>query len=293
MIVERSFNTGIVKLNYAEGPPAGPPLVLLHGVPGRWQEFLPLVPNLILQWHVFAIDFRGQGKSGRVPGGYLSKYYVEDVKEFLQQQFDEPTILFGLSAGGMVALGVAAQVPELVRGIIVGDSPIDMNQLVSWMTSERFKYFFNTLKSIAVSSQSLAEIEKELASIPIQINGQAKPIRYADSPGIDFLHIQQLAITLSQMDPRVLEYHAEGRASAFLEGFDLDEILKKIPCPVLLLQGNPASGGMMTDEAVLHVRSIVQNVMHVLIKTAGHDLGLANWEVAPLMRAVTSFLATL
>ena len=95
------------------------------------------------------------------------------------------------------------------------------------------------------------------------------------------------------MDPGVLEYHAEGRAREFLEGFDLDQILACITCPVLLLQGNPSLGGMMTNEVVKHVQSILPNTTHVLIEAAGHGLGLDTWEVSPLIRAVTSFLESL
>jgi pimeloyl-ACP methyl ester carboxylesterase len=90
-----------------------------------------------------------------------------------------------------------------------------------------------------------------------------------------------------------LEYHAEGRASEFLEGFDLDQILARITCPVLFLQGNPSLGGMMTNEVVKHVQIILPNAMHVLIETSGHGLGLDTWEVSPLIRAVTSFLESL
>jgi hypothetical protein len=31
------FATGEVRINYAEGPPSGPPFVLLHGGAARWQ----------------------------------------------------------------------------------------------------------------------------------------------------------------------------------------------------------------------------------------------------------------
>jgi len=68
MFKERTFDTGEVILNYAEGPASGPPLVLLHGFTGRWQGFLPLLPALSLRWHVYAPDYRGHGKSGRVAG---------------------------------------------------------------------------------------------------------------------------------------------------------------------------------------------------------------------------------
>ena len=169
MLKERSFNTGTTEINFAEGPHAGPPLVLLHGLPGRWQEFLPILPTMSLLWHTYALDFRGQGKSGRVPGQYLAKYYVADVEKFLQQQLDEPAILFGESAGGNVALSVAAQRPELVRAIIVGDSPIDMDELIVWMTSEGFQHYFSALRELSGLDHSIAELTRQLADIPIQV----------------------------------------------------------------------------------------------------------------------------
>lgn len=92
------------------------------------------------------------------------------------------------------------------------------------------------------------------------------------------------------MDPDVLEYHAEGLASEFLAGFDLDWILNRITCPVLLLQGNPSLGGMLTGRAVEQVRSHLPNALHIYIESAGHNLGLDTWQVSPLIRAVTSFL---
>jgi pimeloyl-ACP methyl ester carboxylesterase len=293
MLKESLFNTGTVEINFAEGPRSGPPLVLLHGLPGRWQEFLPIMPTLSLLWHTYALDFRGQGKSGRVPGHYLSKYYGVDVEQFLQLQLDGPAMLFGLSAGGAVALAVAAKCPELVRAIVVGDSPIDTDELVAWMTSEGFKYWFSALRELAGRDLSIAELSRRIADIPVRVPEQDGRIRYGDSPGVDAIQIQQLAITLSHMDPGVLEYHAEGRAREFLEGFDLDQILARITCPVLLLQGNPSLGGMMTNEVVKRVQSILPTAMHVFFETADHGLGMDTWEVAPLIRAVTSFLESL
>ncbi len=293
MIEERKFNAGSVELNYAEGPPSGPPLVLLHGLPGRWQEFSAVIPILLLKWHIYALDWRGQGKSGRVQGGYRAKFYIEDVVDFLQKEFDEPAALFGMSAGGLAALGAVEKVPELVRSVIIGDSPIDIQLLINWMMSEEFLYFFSALRYLVEEELSIEELERQIADIPVKVPGEDTNIRYGDRPDINANHIQQLAATLSDLDPGVLEYHAEGRAREFFEGFDLDRILEGIRCPVLLLQGNLSLGGMLTDEAVEHLRSIIPNVRHVYFENAGHDLGLETGETAPLLEAITNFLESL
>jgi len=294
MLKEKTINLGKVELNYAEGPKSGPPILLIHGLPGHWQEFMPIMPTLILQWHVYAIDFRGQGKSGRVSGQYLSKYYVEDTVEFIRSQFDEPVILYGQSAAGVGALSVASQIPKMIKGVILGDSPIDREVLIRWMTSEGFKKHFSELREIAkLKDQSKREIAERIADISVQVPGQDEEIRYGDSPGMDVIRIQQLAIVLADMDPEVLEYHATGRAVEFLEGLDLDNCLGKIKCPVLLLQADPALGGMMTNDGVQHVKSALPNTEHAFFKSVGHDLGLDTWNVAPLLRVIINFLSML
>ena len=70
-------------------------------------------------------------------------------------------------------------------------------------------------------------------------------------------------------------------------------MLAKINCPVLLLQGNPLHGGMMTDALVEYALSTLKAATHVLIEPYGHGLGLSSWEVGPLLRAVSAFLDSL
>ena len=85
-VLERSFDTGVVKINYAEGPPSGPPFVLLHGGSGRWQLFEDILPDLIARFHLYLPDLRGHGKSGRVSGQYRLQDFADDVVAFLRER---------------------------------------------------------------------------------------------------------------------------------------------------------------------------------------------------------------
>src|SRR5690554_5537520 len=80
---EQQFDTGSVKLNYVEASENGLPLVLLHGATAYWQEMLPIIPALAERWHVYALDHRGHGKSGRAAGRYELTDYVADTIAFL------------------------------------------------------------------------------------------------------------------------------------------------------------------------------------------------------------------
>lgn len=94
MLKESSFNTGTVDINYAEGSPSGPPLVLLHGLPGRWQEFLPIIPNLSLFWHTYALDFRGA--TVHITGGTVEEGKAAvNLPGTIHQTSDEVTRLGG------------------------------------------------------------------------------------------------------------------------------------------------------------------------------------------------------
>ncbi len=90
MFKEQPFDAGVVTLNYAEGPAAGPPLVLLHGGSARWQAWETIIPDLDGQWHLYALDLRGHGRSGRVPMRYRLQDYADDLIAFLERRVAEP-----------------------------------------------------------------------------------------------------------------------------------------------------------------------------------------------------------
>src|SRR5512140_1646619 len=109
MLTEKSFNTGSLTINYAEGPTNGEPLVLLHGGTTRWQELNPLISELENNWHVFACDLRGHGKSDRADS-YRAIDFFPDTVTFIRNLIGFPTILVGHSAGAIAALGTASQI---------------------------------------------------------------------------------------------------------------------------------------------------------------------------------------
>jgi pimeloyl-ACP methyl ester carboxylesterase len=293
MLREHVFDLGEATINYAEGPPSGPPLVLVHGLPGRWQEFLPIIPTLAARWHIYALDLRGQGRSGRAPGRYLPGHYTGDVTAFLQGQLAEPAMVFGMSAGGLGALSMAASSPERVRALVIGDSPIDMEALASWMSTPGFTSHFSALRELAGSGRSVRALAKELGNMPVWMSGLEAPPKYRDVPGMDSAHLRDWAKMISQLDPDVLEYHAEGRGEEFLAGIEMDAILQQITCPVLLLRANPELEALMSAQAADHALSLLPDGIEVLLETAGHDLGLDSWDVGPLLRAVTDFLESI
>lgn len=118
MLTERSYNTGRVVLNVAEGSTNGPALLLLHGATLNWQSFSEFLPTLDQDWHLYALDFRGHGKSGWVPSAYQVVDYIQDVVEIIEQVIGQPVVVMGFSLGGTVTLGIAERLPHVVRAIV-------------------------------------------------------------------------------------------------------------------------------------------------------------------------------
>ena len=105
---EKQFQGSEVSLNYAEGPSNGPPLLLVHGLSRDWRVFSVLLPELSRRFHLFAVDLRGHGKSGRVPRGYRISQFAGDISEFVRTQFPQGIAIFGHSLGAMTAMMAAA-----------------------------------------------------------------------------------------------------------------------------------------------------------------------------------------
>jgi len=293
MLKEQTFAADLTTINFVEGPPSGPPLVLLHGGGDRWQYLLPIMPSLAMRWHVYALDLRGHGKSGRVPGQYRPEQYVPDIVAFLERRVIESAVLFGHSLGGWIALIVAAELRERVRALVLGDPPLCMERWVAIEGSEESISFYHALRRLAASGLSVPDLACALADLPVSVPGQDAPMRYGDLPGRDAAHLRGWAKTLSQVDPDVAQYHAEGRMDEYVQKVDLDAALQRMTCPVLLMQGDPSQGGVVSDGDVKHALTLLRDGLVVKLQGTGHDLGLDTWTVAPLVRAMTGFLESL
>lgn len=278
---EKIFDTGTVKLNYAEGENNGPPLLLIHGLGRRWQVFLNLIPSLSLRWHIYAVDLRGHGKSTHVPRGYRGPQYAEDVRAFLDQVVGEPAVVFGHSLGGLVALWIAAHDPELVRALIVGDSVFSPDALRRSM----YPALFSGLRDVATRGGSIEEIAHALGQIKIRVPELEEEVMIADLPGNDEAYLCWWARCVSQVDPDAYAMTLDGTS---MEEWDAVKVLSAISCPTLLLQASPQLGGLMSDVDVLLALRLLPHPAHVKFETLGHALYMQQPE--PVLRAIVNFL---
>jgi len=277
MATEKSFDTSKVKINYLEtGPSAGAPLVMFHGGAWCWQEYLSLIPSISANWHGYALDLRGNGKSGWVTGQYRLEDFTEDGVSFLRSLI-APVVLVGHSIGGVVALMVAARYPDKTKAIIIEDSPLTIDNYRNIIESSR--EMFNTWLKLKKSAQSRDELSWALAS------------EYRDYPGVTSQWIMFFAGCLWQLDPSFFDSLLYDFAG-FVKGYDYKEIIKRIHCPILFLRGETKLGAVMTDEEIIWLKNNFSNVTCVEIAGVGHLLHLQDQGQIPIQKEIMSFLST-
>lgn len=110
------------KIHYVVGG-QGTPLVLVHGLGGRSEDWLPLIPRFIKNgYKVYALDLLGYGRSARPDVDYSISLEEQIVKEFLDSQRLQQADVAGWSMGGWISLKFAADNPDRVRDLIILDS---------------------------------------------------------------------------------------------------------------------------------------------------------------------------
>ena len=188
---------------------------------------------------------------------------------------------------------VAAQRTEKVRALILGDPPLNIERFLAIEGSEARIGMWRTMRDLARVRSAGARAGCCAGGLARAGARTGHTGRLGDLPGMDDAYLRAWAKNLSQVDPDVVQYHAEGRLDEYVEQVDLDGALGRIPCPVLLVQADPSHGGVIVDSDVEYALSLLADGMHVQLEGAGHDLGLGSWQVAPLLRAVTNFLESL
>lgn len=246
----------------------GRDMLMLHGVGRAGRTFSGYAAMLPDQLRISAIDFRGHGQSGRSDNHYHVKDYVNDAVAALKA-IGRPTILYGHSLGSLVAAAAAAQMPNAVSAIVLEDPPSKSY----WEKIETTNYHptFVAMRQWASRTDlSVSEIASQLREFPMKPTAEGKTVKLGDVR--DAVSLRFTASCVRQLDPNVMKTILE---DDWLAGFDIDEIFSAIRCPVLLLRGNTALGGMLSSDEADRIVDKLNDCTRIDFQTAGH---LLHWQ---------------
>jgi pimeloyl-ACP methyl ester carboxylesterase len=129
---ERRARANGIEVCYLDwaGPPSPqrPPVVLLHGILQQGEGMANLGAHLARWSQVIAPDLRGRGGSEQPTDGYDPGTMADDVAALIREVGLQKPVAIGRMHGGLVAYHLAARHPDLLGGLVVGDTAPEVNE---------------------------------------------------------------------------------------------------------------------------------------------------------------------
>ncbi|MDZ4158501.1 MAG: alpha/beta hydrolase, partial [Anaerolineaceae bacterium] len=245
-----------------------PAVIFLHGIVESGLCWERTVEILHSDYEVYLPDARGHGLSDSPSMGYAPEDHAEDVAALiLHFDLDKP-VLIGHSMGANTAAVVCAQFPGLVGGLILEDPP--------WWNKPTIEVDeMRRIMAERIRASVLKDYDNPLFEVITSIK-ERYPRWHAD----DYLN---WAIAKKQVSLDILSGFYAPRCP-------WQQIASRIPCPTLLITGDPHLGAIVTPEVASEALSLIPQATQFHISGAGHNIRREKFET--YTRAVQAFLSS-
>lgn len=284
--VQKTARVNRITLSYVEGPDNGPPLVLLHAQLLDWFSYSRVLPALAKSFHVYDIDYPGHGETV-TPADYpmTANQIGADLGDFIAHDIGQPVFVTGNSSGGLLATWLAANRPKLIKAALLEDPPL---------FSSEYPRIKQTIADKAFRTSYTAVTQDHPADFLLYwIHENAGFFRKNVGPGTPFILTQavkgyrrnnpgkpvELGLVkndtvrmmlrgLDEYDPRFGAAFYDGRWN---KGFDHAEALRRIECPVLLMQAKTSTmpdgtlDGAMSPQEAQRAASLLKHGKYVKV----------------------------
>jgi len=243
--IHAQITVGPVALHIARWEADLPPLLLLPAMTQTWDAWLPVIPALAEHFSVIAVDLRGHGASDHPECGYKLSDYAADVVALTERlRWVQPHVI-GHSLGGSVARIAEARYPGWARRIVIEDTPPRLDRADSRVVLLAKGY----LKMLAMP---MADVEAHFRRV---------------NSGWNDDRVRAAAQAAQGTAAGVLASYLAGK-----EPYTLDASVAAVRCPVLLVYGDTASGGFVSDADAALYLDLLPDGRAVQIPGAGHSL---------------------
>jgi N-formylmaleamate deformylase len=233
-------------------------VVLLHGLTGSGACWSPLALALEREFDVVMPDARGHGRSSAPLQGYRYSDHAGDVVSLVRGLGLAAPILLGHSMGGMTAAVAAAQLGELIRGVILADP--------TFLSPQRQREVCDS--DVAEQHRRLLQRNKAEVMADLRARHPHRPVS-------------------------IVEILAEARLQTRLSAFDVltppnpdyYQLVRTIRVPILLIIGDAP---VVSIETARELQDLNSRVQVEQIEDAGH--GLPHDQPERFASVVRSFL---
>jgi len=232
-----------IALHYQVIGAAGKPVIVFANSLGTdfriWRD---VIVRLAGDFAILTYDKRGHGLSGIGKTPYTMDDHVGDLAGLLDHLAVKDTIVCGLSVGGLIAQGLYAARPELVRALILCDTAHKIGTAEMW-------------------DARIAAIEKDgIACIADAVLERWFTPDFRQSGNAAFAGYRNMLI----------RQPAEGYAGtcAAIRDADYTEVAKKIAAPTICIVGD--QDGSTPPDVVLETAKLIPKARYEVIDGAGH-----------------------
>lgn len=275
---EALVDLGEIRMNHVVvGDASRPALLLIPGQSESWWGYEAAMPLLAEHFQVFAVDLRGQGRSTWTPGRYTLDLMGGDLVRFIDRVIGRPTIVSGLSSGGVLSAWLSAYAPPgQVVAACCEDPPLFASEVRPACGP-----------SIRQGTGPLFALWSKYLGDQWSIGDWAGMVRAAPAELPEWIAALFLATAGDEPPQHLREYDPEwGRAfweGAVAASCDHEQMLAAVKVPVLLTQHfrmvderTGALMGALSDLQAARARELIdgagQPVEHRSFPTMGHSL---------------------
>lgn len=256
-------SVGNLTLHVARWPAAAPPLLLLPAMTQTWRDWLPVVPFLAPHFDIAAVDLRGHGDSDKPTAGYGMTAYAADVVALataIGWVGARRPLVIGHSLGGTVAQVAEAAHPSWARRVVIEDTPLQCERHDPRVVLLARAYLRMYARPREEAAAHFRRVHPDWSAAAVAAATDAS----------------------RQTAPAVLREYLAHRP------LSVGETLHGMHCPVLLVYGDTASGGFVSEEDAATYLAALPHGRAVQIAGAGHSLHVR--KPAEFAAAVLPFL---
>ena len=258
-----------ITMAWAQWPGAGPTVVGLHGITASYMNFVGVADRLAGRRPLLALDLRGRGDTDKPEAGpFGMAQHAHDVAAAMTSFGLDGAVVVGHSMGAFVAVALAAEHPELVRGLVLVDGGlplqappgVDRTQLLDVALAPqmaRLRATFPSFDAYLDFWRTLPPFEGERWNEWVEAY-----LRY-DLGGVE-----------PQLQPKASEAAVRGD---FLDSLDADRMrdrLRGLSVPTLLLRAtegfNPGTPPLLPDDLVAREGALVPDLTDRVVDDTTH-----------------------
>ena len=247
---------------YYEMSGQGESLIFIHGLGSSSRDWEYQVAYFADSFKTLVFDLRGHGRSDKPAGPYSMQLLAQDTAALIKELKLEPVYLVGISLGGMVALQLALDSPELVKSLVLVNT---VSEVPVRTLKERFELKLRLTVAALLGMRYLGKLlAKRLFPQPSQ-------------QSIRELFVERWA----ENDPA--SYRAALHA---VIGWSVTDKLDKLDIPLLVVAAEYDYIPLSTKALIV---DLVKNAELLVIKDSRHGTPVDQPEV--FNRALSDFLA--